>query len=429
MLTNEQTQILEQAIFLLLRLRNDQSIDNWETERARKFGEPNHRALFNYKEDDERKSDCNEISELSEGKSILKFTNKELKQMPNELAKILKKDLGKHIRIKANGVYEIRLNYNGKQFYGCSKNFNEAKRRFIESIINYGNASEEVKEPQTVDIEVAEYAIKYLEAFKKPNISEKGYRNYTNATKNHIEPNFKGVKMSEITATACQKVLNALKAAGKGRTAEDVKSILSWICSAAFADGILRTNPMLLVKIKKHKRKTGKQIPVGIMESFLSVPPKNRYECCMWLIAYSGVRPCELKDLVFGSDGFMTVKNAKARPDDDPTYRRIPIHSALLPHLENIKLAISTHTEVLSQQFRKRFPKEYRLYDLRHTFTSRIQECYATKQWVDYATWHTENANTTDRVYTHWSDTFQVSEMEKLNYKSQEQSQNGPDKQ
>lgn len=74
------------------------------------------------------------------------------------------------------------------------------------------------------------------------------------------------------------------------------------------------------------------------------------------------------------------------------------------------------NTDVLAQAFKRRFPKEYHLYELRHTFTSRVQECGANKSWVDYATNHVGNQNTTDKVYTHWSDTFQVSEIEKLHF-------------
>ena len=37
MLNSEQTQILEQAIFLLFRLRNEQSIERWEVNAAREF--------------------------------------------------------------------------------------------------------------------------------------------------------------------------------------------------------------------------------------------------------------------------------------------------------------------------------------------------------------------------------------------------------
>ena len=101
---------------------------------------------------------------------------------------------------------------------------------------------------------------------------------------------------------------------------------------------------------------------------------------------------------------------------EEPTYRTIPIHSDLAIYIDEIKKYLNINLTGLGRAFKKKFPPEYRLYDLRHTFTSRIQECKATKSWVDYVTNHTGERNTTDRVYTHWSDDFQREEMEKLNF-------------
>ncbi len=81
MLNQEQTQILEQAIILLFRLRNEQSIDNWERERARQFGEL-HRPIINLKEIDstENINDENGGTPLSDKdfKGFLNFTEKEI---------------------------------------------------------------------------------------------------------------------------------------------------------------------------------------------------------------------------------------------------------------------------------------------------------------------------------------------------------------
>lgn len=46
------------------------------------------------------------------------------------------------------------------------------------------------------------------------------------------------------------------------------------------------------------------------------------------------------------------------------------------------------NTDIMAQAFKRRFPKEYHLYELIHTFTSRVQEYGANKSWVDYATNH-----------------------------------------
>lgn len=346
-------------------------------------------------------------------KGILKFTNKELNAMPEEIKKILKQN--DHIRQKENGVYEIRLTFNGNKYYGSSKNFNEAKRQFFESIINTGTQAQKSLQHKKNSILVKDYAFHYLETFKKPNVCEENYKNHISQIKNHIAPHFDGVLISQVTATMCQQLLNKVLQEGKGRLAEDLNSLLKWICEAALSDGILTVNPMGNVKIPKHFRAEGKQIPVQIMAQYLAKSPENRSDYCIWLITYSGIRPCELKTVIF-DNGFMTIKNAKQSRNKKSTFRRIPIHSALLPYIDEIKKSITMNTDVLAQAFKRRFPKEYHLYELRHTFTSRVQECGANKSWVDYATNHVGNQNTTDKVYTHWSDTFQVSEIEKLHF-------------
>lgn len=113
-LTNEDYNGLTQVLDILNRIVKNAVMSELEEEHERKFEKLN----------------------LSEGEGILKFSDKELKKMPKEIKEILNRNLGRNIRQKTNGVYEIRLTYKGTPFYGCSKDFNEAKRQFIESILN-----------------------------------------------------------------------------------------------------------------------------------------------------------------------------------------------------------------------------------------------------------------------------------------------------
>jgi hypothetical protein len=45
-----------------------------------------------------------------------------------------------------------------------------------------------------------------------------------------------------------------------------------------------------------------------------------------------------------------------------------------------------------------------------------MQESGADKRWIDYVTNHVAAQNVTDRVYTHWTDKFHLSQIEKLEY-------------
>ena len=343
---------------------------------------------------------------------IIEFTSQEILKMPKSFRNYFRIDGVKvHYRKKKNGVYELRCTINKQPFYGASTNLKEAKKKFIEDL--HSKAKEETK-TFTKTPTVQEYTLHYLDTFKKPNISQEGYRNYVGAAKNHIFKTVGAKLISELTATDCQQILNVLKEKGVGRMKEEVKLILRWVCSAAVADGFLRTDVMQNVKTTKHRRTTGKQIPAAEVRAYLEQEPQENYDYLIRFLLYTGLRPAEIKSAVFLGN-FVTVKNAKTRIDEEPTFRRIPVHSALQPYVKKIQTVLTYSTDALNHKFKRRFPA-FRLYDCRHTFTTRVQECGANKAWVDYVTNHRAAQNTTDRVYTHWSDEFSILQIEKLSF-------------
>lgn len=350
---------------------------------------------------------------------ILHFTEKEIAKMPTRFRKLFRTSDGvvAHVRRKKNGVFEIRCMINGTRYTGSSTSLKKAKERFILSL---KKAQEDSIQPTSTfrAMTVGEYTLHYIETFKKPLIGEKTFKNYVNLTKKHILPYFGETKITDLTATQCQSLLSILWNAEKHRTAEEINNILSWISSAAIADKLIQSNPMAIAQIPKHHRESGKQIPVSIMHEYLSAKPTAKSDLCIWLIAYTGIRPIEIKSLTI-SNGFFIIKNAKIRKNEKQTYRKIPIHRELLEKLKQIKECLELNTHHLSRFFKKRFPQEYRLYDLRHTFTSRALECGISKPWIDYITAHTTGENTTTKIYTHFSDEFHISEMSKLNYSPQ----------
>lgn len=345
---------------------------------------------------------------------ILKFTQKEISKMPQQIRKLFRTPDGvvARVRKKKNGVIEIRCMIGGVRYEGSGKDLATAKEKFIAKISKKNEPPAETDSPLK-NSSFAEYSKHYLAVFKKPNICEKAYKNYNGILDRHIIPYFADDNVEDITASRCQGLLNGLLEDGKGRTAEDVKNLLKWILDTAITDKIITVNPMNSVTIPKHFRENGKQIPAAIIKDYLSIPPKSKYDYCLLTLIFSGMRPCELSTVTF-DENFMTVKDAKKTKNEKQTYRQIPIHSFLRPYLDKIKEAISANEAEIGRYFRKTFPKEYRLYDLRHTFTTRIQECGATKEWVDYVTAHKAGKNTTSRVYTHFSEEFSVKQMEKL---------------
>lgn len=363
---------------------------------------------------------------VSQKEVSLTFSKEEISKMPKSFRKIFRTDhKTAHVRLKPSGIYEIRIQINGTRISASGKFLEDAKARFIEKLRLFCSGERKTPERHTISppaapagvlLSVSDYAFHYLETFKRNNISEKHYYNLCGVVRRHIARFFAGKLMRDITATDCQKFLNELTAAGKGRTAEEAKNILSWISAAAVADRILPADVMPLVHLLPHRRNAGKVIPRELVRTFLAKEPASRAELCLWLLLYTGMRPCELYGLSFDSPGFVIIQTAKKKKWEAPETRKIPLHPALIRYIDRIRSAVPVALVLLERAFRAHFPPDYRLYDLRHTFTTAAQEAHCYKSWVDYITGHKAGGNTTDRVYTHWEDDFQREEIAKLEY-------------
>lgn len=350
----------------------------------------------------------------SENQGVVLFTEKEINSMPKEKRNFFKiNGYRVHWRKKTNGVFELRITINKRAYYGASKDLQTAKKKLLEDLKREEPRATVKK--STLPDTIGEYALHYLDTFKKSNVGERTFKNYLNIVQLHVvEKLGKDTLLANVTASSCQRILQELRAEGKKRTAEELNSLLKWILDSATADKLIPFNPMDTVKIPKHKRTSGKCIPRELMQKLLSAPPTSRYDYLIMLVAYTGMRPIEIKSAVFEGQ-FVTIQNAKAEIDEEPTFRRIPLHSALLPYVDELKQYIGTNTDEIARHFRKKI-KGYRFYDLRHTFTTMAQECGATKAWVDYVTNHVAAQNVTTRVYTHWNDKFHLSQIELLRF-------------
>lgn len=351
------------------------------------------------------------------------FSEEDVFKMPRYFRKIFRTNRQTaHVRRKDGDVYEIRMQINGYRITASAKFLDLAKERFIKKLREYNErgAPEKQERAQSVpavsSCTVAEYALHYIETFKRPNICKRYYVNLQGIVRRHVARFFGGKLMRDITATDCQKLLNELSEQGKGRTVEEVKNLLSWICAAAVADRILPADVMAHVQTLPHRRTAGKSIPREYVRAFLDHTPQNRAELCLRLLLYTGMRPCELSALTFDGAGFVTITTAKRKKWEAQDVRRIPLHPAVLPYVEKIRAALPVALVMLERAFRRHFPPEYRLYDLRHTFTTIAQQAHCYKPWVDYVTGHKANGNTTDKVYTHWEDEWQRAEMAKIEF-------------
>ena len=332
------------------------------------------------------------------------FTKQEIKEMPKL------KDL--HYRHRSDGCHEFRYRRNGFNKSFCNADYKKARARAIEFCRTL-NASEGIVAKRGQN-RFAEFAENYLINVKKMNVCKKAFENTYNRFKNYILPPFGRFYLQDIKAPQIQRVLNDIIAKGYFRTAEDCYYILRTIFQYAVDNDVLDKSPMRAVKIPMHKREIGKALPKDVEKKFLRDVSGNKYRYNFIILLYAGCRPCEVESVSFEKEGFLTFQNRKQH-HGNVVYKNIPITPMPAPYVEEIKQALPLpKTTELAKIFSKLVPG-YRMYDLRHTFASRCQECGVPQEVVARWLGH-KSEKITDYVYTHYSDEFMLEQAKKVTY-------------
>ena len=179
-----------------------------------------------------------------------------------------------HIRKRQSGQntwnYEIRYRRNGYNIAVSSNNLNIAKQKFINVLHTAESKKPEMHDvlyirkrttsnsdntsiPATLD----GFSNYFFENFYKRKVKEGTHRIALNQYKNHILPHFGNLKLNQITPKKCQELLDKLYAEGKGKTADDVHSLLNMIFKAAVKHCVMQNNPIDMVFHQKHEREHG----------------------------------------------------------------------------------------------------------------------------------------------------------------------------
>lgn len=86
----------------------------------------------------------------------------------------------------------------------------------------------------------------------------------------------------------------------------------------------------------------------------------------------------------------------------------------LLPDL-NLEELRGLYPNRLPRTFKQWLPSHH-LHELRHTFITRAQECGISRELVSLWAGHKADNTMTSNVYTHFSDEFQLQEIQKFDY-------------
>jgi len=314
------------------------------------------------------------------------------------------------VRYKPNGRVELRYRKNGyeKSFSGATISEAAAKAQpFIKELNKAVTSYLKTNETKTVNFK--EYAEEFVRIVKAPDLKPETMRGYRTRLNNHIYPYIGDKNITDIKNSDIQRIIHALKSKGIYRTLEDVNGILKQIFEYAEANKDITDNPMTFIKIKKHVRQTGKALSIEDERRFLGLIDNHPYQGLFLLLLYTGIRPCEIETVSF-KNGFIKCENMK-RKNNTKEYKVIPLTPMIEPYLDLIKQAdLTVRPLTLSANFRKLMGGEYRLYDLRHTFITRVQTCGVPEQVVKLWAGHApDRHNMTASVYTHFTEEFILS--------------------
>ena len=280
-----------------------------------------------------------EIADISNEESrdewerLLKFTDKEISKMPKYFKKEFRTNgLRAHIRKRKRGNsinYEIRCRSKGFDISASGITIELAKGIFFEKLNNF----EKNKVKTSLPTKFNEIALYYFENYRIRKVKNITYQKDKLRLKNHLLPYFGELQPNAITADLCQKLIDKYTNEGKGKTAEELFSLLNGLFKYEIANGIITRNPLDTIIHETHERKHGKALSKQDEAKLLAEARDDR-KLYFALILYTGLRPNEYKTLE--KHGNMLKAINSKRKNNAIEYKRIPINPMLAPYTENL---------------------------------------------------------------------------------------------
>ena len=344
----------------------------------------------------------------------LKFSEKEYLEMPKQFRKMFRHQ-GCVVRVyrrlsgKSHYNYEIRYRRDGYNVYASANNLEAAKQKFIDKLneVDKYGAAQTPSVPTTID----GFANYFFENFYRRKVKAETLRVGLNQYKNHIATHFRNVQLRKITPKQCQELLDSLDEQGKGKTADDVHSLLNMIFKAAVKHSLIHTNPMDMVFHTKHEQQHGTALTKDEEKLLLTSTAGTPQQIMFAIGLYTGMRPNEYEMARLDGE-FITAVNSK-RKHGKIEYKKIPITPMLKPYLEGVDKIKFSSLRIMRDRFNKLFP-HHKLYDLRTTFYTRCQECGIADVARDEFVGHSHGA--LGNAYTDLSDEFLLREGNKFIY-------------
>ena len=352
----------------------------------------------------------NERYEIQAEKMRARFkliSNDENKALtPKEIAMLVNMPgISVNSKIRADGRYQGYITKGGKKYYFYGKSVNEVAYK-IQDAIDKGFLKHPKENNTGIPKTFNAFAQYYFQNFRKKKVAERTFVKDMERYRTHILPTFKETPIKNITPGDCQKLLDKLSAEGKGKTCDEIHSLLSVIFKTAIAHNLITQNPLAIVFHVKHEREHGSALTREEEKILIDSLKNSPYLNVIALMLYTGLRPNEIYTVKVDPPFIITV-NSK-RKNKKIEYKKIPIVKRLKPYLDDLVIpAIQT----LRDNFNKILPN-HKLYDLRTTFYSRCKEYGIAQPAIDEFMGHSLGA--LGNAYTDISDEYLLKEAEKF---------------
>ena len=348
--------------------------------------------------------------------SLLHFTYKEIKNMATTFKKVfIANGLAAHVLKKPSGkgtfCYEIRYRANGYDIRVSSTDLQKAKVKFLTKTTPteiekyYVGSSSASQDFSTLE----QFTLYFFENHRKEKVTTQTYKNDLGRFKKYILPAFGQIPIHHITPDKCQTLLRSIQADGKGKTADEIYSLLSIIFKGAIAYGIIQKSPLAIVQHQKHVKESGTALTKEEETLLLTRLTEPNFRIALAIALFTGLRPNELSTAKIEGD-FIVAINSK-RKNGKVEYKKIPIIDRLQPYIQKGIPTLPT-PQLLRRRVQAALPN-HKLYDLRTTFYTRCDEYGVAPPARDEFVGHSAGALT--NAYRDLSDEYLLKEGKKLN--------------
>ena len=349
--------------------------------------------------------DLNSLIEQALKNDGVLATPKELNQMLIDLPGI-----SINSKKRKDGRYQGYIIENGIKYYIYGRSLEEVRFKIREYVKN-GMPKKRPRQRKTPLL--SEWAKKWLELYKKPNLKPSTYQSLIYALKPALAA-FEGKMIGDITTDDLQAFLLSMTAE---RMRDMTQAALKQLFEKAKKQGIIKANPCDGVEIKAHVKKHKNALTTTEQSILIENVKGKALEPIFWLLLTTGIRVGEAlalraDDVDFNEQtisinkNVVFIENKRIEQDTPKTsagVRVVPVPGRVLDYLKGksgILFPISYNSVRLAfKRLSKATGIEVSAHILRHTYSTRLEEAGISAKVRQYLLGHA-TLEMTEKVYT-----------------------------